>query len=201
MNHMTVVEDRPRYGHGREALLRAVITVVSEGGLRNLTYRSVAAQAGVTHGLVRHHFGSRDALIEAALDYALEQSLSESSLGPSLTSLEEFAASLAALIDLDPDLQAFQFELVLESRRNPELLPYAQRLYEGYRSATQAALIALGFQGESLSWLVFAALDGLAFQQVVFGTAHQTTQGIRQLQLLLASSTEPANSNQAMSLT
>ena len=40
---MTVVEDRPGYGHGREALLRAVITVVSEGGLRNLTYRSVAA--------------------------------------------------------------------------------------------------------------------------------------------------------------
>ncbi|MDW6064630.1 TetR family transcriptional regulator [Streptomyces sp. FXJ1.4098] len=29
------------------------------GGLRRLTYRAVAEEAGVTHGLVVHHFGSR----------------------------------------------------------------------------------------------------------------------------------------------
>ena len=185
---MTVAEIRPGYGQGREALLRAVITVVSEGGLRNLTYRAVAAEAGVTHGLVRHHFGSRDALIEAALDYALEQSLAESSLGSTLTSLDEFASSLASLIDLDPDLQAFQFELVLESRRNPELLPYAERLYAGYREATRQALGSLGLSGEPLSALVFAALDGLAFQQVVFGTSKQTSQAVRELRHLLANS-------------
>ena len=120
---------RPGYGHGREALLRAVISVVSSRGLRHLTYRSVATEAGVTHGLVRHHFGSRDALIEAALDYALELSIANSSLDADIASLDEFASSLDALIDLDPELQAFQFELVLESRRSPELVPNAWQMW------------------------------------------------------------------------
>ena len=189
MSSSTVIaEVKPGYGQGREALLRAVIAVVSEGGLRNLTYRAVATQAGVTHGLVRHHFGSRDALIEAALDYALEQSLNDSSMTANLTSLDEFADSLAALIELDPDLQAFQFELVLEARRNPELLPYVERLYEGYRAATRDALASLGLRDEAAAAVAFAALDGLAFQQVVFGTRDQTVEGIKALRTLLASS-------------
>jgi len=181
-------DTRPGYGQGREALLRAVITVVSDGGLRNLTYRAVATQAGVTHGLVRHHFGSRDALIEAALDYALEQSLNDSSMTANLTSLDQFADSLAALIELDPELQAFQFELVLEARRSPELLPYVERLYVGYRMATRDALACLGLRDEAVAAVAFAALDGLAFQQVVFGTRDQTVEGIKALRTLLASS-------------
>lgn len=179
-------DTRPGYGQGREALLRAVITVVSSGGLRNLTYRSVATEAGVTHGLVRHHFGSRDALIEAALDYALELSIANSSLDADITSIDEFAASLDSLIDMDPELQAFQFELVLESRRNPDLLPYVEKLYDGYRRATRTALACLGIVDSDVAELVFAALDGLAFQQVAFGTSDQTRRGVRALQRLLA---------------
>jgi AcrR family transcriptional regulator len=63
---------RPGYGEGRTALLDAAISVVSDRGLRGLTIRSVASEAGVTHGLVRHHFGSRDALIEATLVRSVE---------------------------------------------------------------------------------------------------------------------------------
>ena len=66
------------YGTGREALLDAAVRVVARGGLRRLTYRAVAQEAGVTHGLVVHHFGSRDALIEEALAHAVRQSLSSS---------------------------------------------------------------------------------------------------------------------------
>jgi AcrR family transcriptional regulator len=178
-------DTRPGYGQGREALLRAVIAVVSSGGLRNLTYRSVAAEAGVTHGLVRHHFGSRDALIEAALDYALELSIANSSLDAQITSIDEFAESLDSLIDLDPELQAFQFELALESRRNPELLPYVAKLYDGYRDATRTALASLGIADSDVADLAFAALDGMAFQQVTFGTSAQTRRGVRALQQLL----------------
>ncbi len=180
---------RPGYGQGREALLRAVITVVSTTGLRNLTYRSVAAEAGVTHGLVRHHFGSRDALIEAALDYALDLSIANSSLDAQIASIDEFAESLDSLIDLDPELQAFQFELVLESRRNPELLPYVAKLYDGYRHATRVALASLGIVDSDVADLAFAALDGLAFQQVAFGTSAQTRRGVRALQRLVAAQT------------
>ena len=60
---------------GREALLRATVAVVAKGGLRSLTYRAVANEAKVTHGLVYKHFGSRDALIVAATEYSLKPTL------------------------------------------------------------------------------------------------------------------------------
>lgn len=45
---------RPRkrlhYGEGREALLNAAVHVVARGGLRKLTYRAVAEEAGSPTG-------------------------------------------------------------------------------------------------------------------------------------------------------
>ena len=89
--------------------------MVARGGLRKLTYRAVAAEAGVTHGLVAHHFGSRDALLEEALRWCVTRSIETSSLVPASGRLEDFAATLADFIAADPDLQAFQFELKLEA--------------------------------------------------------------------------------------
>ncbi|MFE4582354.1 hypothetical protein ACFRKC_42725, partial [Streptomyces chartreusis] len=37
---------RMNYGEGREALLNAAVRVVARGGLRKLTYRAVAQEAG-----------------------------------------------------------------------------------------------------------------------------------------------------------
>ena len=53
----TESQTRPGYGEGRDALLTATVRVVARRGLRNLTYRAVAEEAGVTHGLVAHYFG------------------------------------------------------------------------------------------------------------------------------------------------
>ena len=178
--------DRPGYGHGREALLDAAIRVVGRGGLRNLTYRAVAAEAGVTHGLVAHHFGSRDALLEEALLYSLRLSVATSSLIPGTSRIDDLAQTLPETIEADPDLQAFQFECVLESRRRPELRPYVERLYDTYREATREGLHGLGFDDQALADLVFAALDGLAFQQTSFGDPERTRAGLAALHRLLA---------------
>jgi AcrR family transcriptional regulator len=88
-------EDRQRipYGEGREALLKAVVAVMARSGLRNVTYRAVAAEAGVTHGLVRHHFGSRDALIEQALHYSITQSIDTTVLESQSGDLGDLAAT------------------------------------------------------------------------------------------------------------
>ncbi len=93
------VKDRPGYGQGREALLEAVIRVVSQSGLRNLTYRAAAREAGVTHGLVAHHFGSRDALIEEALELALDRSLDTAPMNPESGRLADLGSGLASLMD------------------------------------------------------------------------------------------------------
>ena len=128
------------YGTGREALLNAAVRVVARGGLRKLTYRAVAEEAGVTHGLVVHHFGSRDALIEAALEHAVRTSARTSSLEPGTGDIADFAAGLADMVTREPAMQMFQYELMLESRRRPELLPQIRALYDEYFEATEREL-------------------------------------------------------------
>lgn len=176
---------RVSYGAGREALLKAAITVVAQGGLRSLTYRSVAAEAGVAHGLVRHHFGSRDALIEQALRYSIAVSIDTTSLESTTGRIDDLARDLATSVAADPDSEAFQYELILEARRRPELSHYVKLIYEAYRGSTRRTLQAAGLTDPDLADLVFVTLDGLVFQQIALGDADATERGLTQLRRLL----------------
>lgn len=177
---------RPEYGDGRTALLRAAIRVVGQGGLRQLTYRAVAAEAGVTHGLVAHHFGSRDALMVEALKFSAEESINASSLLAHTGDLDDYLTGLAEMVASDPDSQVFQYELLLESRRNTDLRPLATELEQTYREAARAGLRQLGLDDPDLSELVYAALDGLVFQQVTSGDQEAMLRRLRTLRGVLA---------------
>ncbi|MCX4531847.1 TetR/AcrR family transcriptional regulator [Streptomyces sp. NPDC002596] len=178
---------RVNYGAGREALLGAAVRVVARGGLRKLTYRAVAEEAGVTHGLVVHHFGSRDALIEEALTHAVRTSLSSSALEPGTGKVTDFSTGLSEMVTADPDIQVFQYELLLESRRRPELLPPLRALYDEYFEATQRELTRIlpGDANPALMRLVFAALDGLVLHQLVFDEPTVTDAALEELRALL----------------
>jgi TetR/AcrR family transcriptional regulator, regulator of biofilm formation and stress response len=173
------------HGTGREALLRAVIRVTAQRGLRGVTYRSVAEEAGVTHGLVAHHFGSRDVLIEEALAYSLQTSLQGGSLESDRPGFDGFALHLAELVSGDPEGQAFQYELVLEARRRPELLPLVSEVYASYRQAVGWELRRNGIVDDDLANVIFSALDGLVFQQVAFGNADATRSAMAVIRGLL----------------
>ena len=155
-----------KYGTGREALLRAVVDVVAQKGLRGMTYRAVAEAAGVNNSLVAHHFGSRDALIAAALQWASEQSIAASRLREAAEQEGSFTEALLGLLLEDPGLQAFQYEMILEARRRPELAGPVAQLYESYVDALTEGLQAFGVQGEVrvVARSLFAALDGLVLQ-------------------------------------
>ncbi|MFG2556124.1 TetR/AcrR family transcriptional regulator [Streptomyces sp. NPDC048581] len=178
---------RMNYGEGREALLNAAVRVVARGGLRKLTYRAVAQEAGTTHGLVVHHFGSRDALIEEALAHAIRTSLSTSALEPGTGKVADFSVGVSDMVTADPDIQAFQYELLLEARRRPELLPQIRALYDDYFDATERELSRMLPDGADrpLTRLIFAALDGLVLHQLVFGEPETTDAAIEELRGLL----------------
>ncbi|MFJ5921200.1 TetR/AcrR family transcriptional regulator [Kitasatospora sp. NPDC092948] len=181
------------YGTGRTALLEAAVRVVARGGLRNLTYRAVAEEAGVTHGLVVHHFGSRDALIEEAVAHAIRSSISSSALEAGADGPAEFATGLVDMVEAGPELQVFQYELMLEARRRPELLAHLRGLYEEYFEASRRELgrILPGPVSPGLSRLVFAALEGLVLHQLVFGERAATEDALAELRALLAGLASP----------
>ena len=57
----------------REQLVAAAFRVACRMGVRRLTVRAVAAEAGVSHGLVLFYFDRRDRLVRALLDWLIDE--------------------------------------------------------------------------------------------------------------------------------
>jgi len=158
---------RVPYGEGRELLIRATVAVVAERGLRGLTFRAAAERAGASNTLVARHFGTRDALLEAALEWAIERTIQSTSL-LDLSSENRFADALVDALAVEPELQVFQYEMILEARRSPAVREMVERLYDRYVHAMVQSLLQFGLAGdvEPVARQMFATLDGLVLEHI-----------------------------------
>ena len=50
----------------RDDLIAATLDCIAEVGIQGATVRQIAARAGVTGGLIRHYFTSKDQMLQAA---------------------------------------------------------------------------------------------------------------------------------------
>ncbi|HEV7437313.1 MAG TPA: TetR family transcriptional regulator C-terminal domain-containing protein [Pseudorhizobium sp.] len=50
----------------REDLIDATLDCIAEAGIQGATVRQIAARAGVTGGLIRHYFATKDQMLQAA---------------------------------------------------------------------------------------------------------------------------------------
>ena len=66
---------RTRHEHRRGELLAAVTEHALEHGVADLTLRKVAADVGVSHATLVHHFATREALIGEIVDEVLTRAL------------------------------------------------------------------------------------------------------------------------------
>jgi AcrR family transcriptional regulator len=173
-------------GAGREALCRALVHVVARDGLEGVTFRSVAREAGVTHGLASYHFGTREAMIHEGLAWAAQHAIDDSRIAHDAESLDDFAADLPALIRDRPEEAIFQFRLAIEALRRPELLDDVRVSYDEYVEAVGQTLERFGLgRDPALARVVFAALDGLNLQQLMYGDAARAEQALAALRRLL----------------
>lgn len=181
------------YGDGREALLEATVRVVAQKGLRGLTFRAVAEAAGVNNTLIAHHFGTRDNLLSAALEWTADRSIAAADLSEYATDADSFRAALVGNVLSEPDVEIFQFEMIIESSRRPELQGAVRNLYQRYVAALAAGRAKLGAPtSEPLNLALFAALDGLMLQYVSRSiTAQQLEDAVIALGIAVAAK-EPA---------
>lgn len=149
--------ERPPHGSGLEALRKAALSVVKERGLAGLTLRGVADRAHVTHGLVRHHFGSREGLVAATVDDAVGKTLYLESDDDSL---------LSERIDNTNTELRIQYELIIREA-------YQQAIaagYERYRAEAKQWLESQGLNpNPHLVQVVVSLLDGFAMQRMALG--------------------------------
>ena len=173
-------------GSGRDALCAALVRIVARDGLDGVTFRSVAAEARVTHGLASYHFGTRDEMIRAALSWATRRAIQQSDLRADAATIDAFASLVPQMIDEHPDESLFQFHLALAAIRRPDLLAEVRASYDGYIETVRAALERLGLGDDpALARVVFAAADGLSLQQLLFDNRTEIEDAVRALQRLL----------------
>jgi AcrR family transcriptional regulator len=175
-----------RRGEGREALCGALVRIVAREGVDGVTFRSVAAEAGVTHGLASYHFKTRDTMINEALTWATRTSIRDSRISRDGGGLDKFASDLPALMGRRPEEAIFQFAVALEALQRVELLPEVRESYDTYIDAVRESLVAFGFPDDPiLASVVFATLDGLNLQHLIYSDEERTAKSVDVLRRIL----------------
>jgi AcrR family transcriptional regulator len=123
-------------GARREQILHAAYHVALREGVDGVTVRAVAAEAGLSHGLVLFHFGRKDQLVAALLDRVL-----------STTAMLTVSDDLAVHSDAPDRLRAHLRQELEQLQRSPRDL----RLFFEYW--------AIGTREPAIRKKVGAALD------------------------------------------
>jgi AcrR family transcriptional regulator len=146
---------------------------VARKGIDGVTFRAVAAEAGVSPGLATYYFPTREAMLQEAMTWAVRDAIDGLSnpdhegTGLLPTSVEIVAAK--------PEEMTFQFETIFHGRRDPELGAHIREMYERYFDAVQAQLRQLGLPADrTMAKMVLAMMDGLAVQELVSNDVDDT---------------------------
>lgn len=105
-------------GSTRDRLIDAAFRVVARDGLEAASVKVIAAEAGVTPGLVHYHFAAKEAMLEAALYRGLEDYLARNRARRMATlAHQQIEAFFAAARDaIQPDRDFFKVRLALAAR-------------------------------------------------------------------------------------
>ncbi|PTX03811.1 TetR/AcrR family transcriptional regulator [Pararhodobacter aggregans] len=158
----------------RSALIEATLDLIAEGGPQAATVRAIALRAGVTPGLIRHYFATKEDLVAAAHE-TLMTGLTEASAArlddlpdDPLARLAGFVANAVSPPVTDPravSLWAASMQLV---PRDAAMRKVHEATYLGFRNRLQRmiadALAAADRQDEDPRALAIAGnalLDGL----------------------------------------
>ncbi|MCA2010570.1 TetR/AcrR family transcriptional regulator [Pararhodobacter sp. CCB-MM2] len=158
----------------RAALIEATLDLIAEGGPQAATVRAIALRAGVTPGLIRHYFATKEDLVAAAHE-VLMTGLTEASaarLGElpddPLSRLSEFLANAVSPPVADPRSVALWAASMQLVPRDEAMRRVHEATYLGFRDRLEAmiaeALATTGRRDEDTRALAIAGnalLDGL----------------------------------------
>lgn len=161
----------------RSDMIEATLDCIAETGIRATTVRAVAARAGVSNGLIRHHFASKDNLILAAYRRTIEMMtrpaldvLEDGKVQSPRLRLARFVAASVGGPAVDPKMLSLWATFIGQIHVDPEMARTHRDGYLGFRGAAApliGAVLAAEGRGvgaselERLATAVTALLDGL----------------------------------------
>ena len=133
----------------REDLIVATLDLVAEGGLDAATVRAIADRAGVTPGLIRHYFSSKEDLTRVAYHRFMDQMTTDSAAvlldGPddALARLANFVVASVSPPVADPVSVGLWAAFVHDVRRNAAMRDIHTANYLAFRNMLQGLIAAL----------------------------------------------------------
>lgn len=133
----------------RDDLIAAALELVSEGGPQAATVRAIAERAGVTSGLIRHYFSTKEDLTRAAYQRLMDRMNADSGAvlhdGPA-DPAERLALFVAASISppvVDPVAVGLWAGFLHAVQRDAAMRSVHITTYLGFRDALQGMIAAL----------------------------------------------------------
>jgi len=162
----------------RGELLAGAVAIARSEGLSAVTLRRVAADLGVTAGLVSHYFSAAEMLTAATFRAAAQQDLDAATarIDAAATAVGKIHALLDYVLDDDGDTgSALWLETWTLARRNPALAEVSDELTEQWttRIATivgagvDAGEFAVSGTADTVARRLLTLIDGLGSQKVV----------------------------------
>lgn len=134
----------------REALIAAALDLIAAGGPQAATVRAIADRAGVTPGLIRHYFRSKEDLVREAYR-AMMTAMSDDNAAvlqaPHPSAEARLAAFVAAALRppvMDPHRMGLWAGFIHQVRGDPDMAAVHAETYLGYRDLLESLIAALG---------------------------------------------------------
>ena len=156
----------------RLEVAQAAWRLVQREGLDAISVRTVAREAGLSAGSLRHVFATQAELLTFTMA-ALAERLTDrlAALPPAATPLEAAAAMLAELLPLDDERRReaeVWLAFIVRARVDPELRALGEQVDATVRELVRQALAPLELADVELAVEeVFALVDGLALHAVL----------------------------------
>jgi AcrR family transcriptional regulator len=189
----------------REQLVEAAIAVASRDGIDAATVRAVAAEAGVSLGVVHYCFQDKDELLEAMAHEITRQNLSQSLLempihGEPGDLIERALDLLWSGISATRGAQLLSYELTTYSMRHPEVRQVSVNQYVVSHQAARQFLVALSTSA-NLEWtlpigllsrIVVMMTDGVVLAWLADGDDAAAREALAVFSEFLATHARPA---------
>jgi AcrR family transcriptional regulator len=141
----------------RQALVEAAYQAIAQDGFQGLRTRDVAARAGMTHATLHYYFATKEALLQAVIEYAVFQRLLvyvPYEAGTPAQGLHTFLTSLYQRMQEDPTTFLDLYELLRRGYQDPVIrnLFLQQHIFGdwhgGLASLTQAGIAQGQFRSD-----------------------------------------------------
>jgi AcrR family transcriptional regulator len=202
MNRLPVAERR-------EQLIEAALAVASRDGIDAATVRAVAAEAGVSLGVVHYCFQDKDELLRA-MAHAITSANLERSLGELPPEADDPESVIEGVIDAlwtgireSRGPQLLSYELTTSSLRHSELNQVAIEQYRGQWAAAEQVLdlversahVGWSVPRGTLARTIVAVVDGFSLAWLVDGDSEAARAGLQGFGRYLATMAVPASLN------